>query len=63
LWAGNERPEKQADCREIHGGRLSISAGSHVVLVEEAETMQYLLLIYDQEKRWSQGYDPGEIAA
>lgn len=23
--------------------------------------MQYLLLIYDNEKRWSQGYDPGEL--
>ena len=24
--------------------------------------MQYLLLIYDNEKRWSQGYDPKEMA-
>ena len=24
--------------------------------------MQYLLLIYDEEKRWSKGYDNGEIA-
>jgi hypothetical protein len=24
--------------------------------------MQYLLLIYDDEKRWSQGYDPAELA-
>jgi hypothetical protein len=23
--------------------------------------MQYLLLIYDNEKRWSQGYDKGEL--
>jgi hypothetical protein len=23
--------------------------------------MQYLLLIYDEEKRWSKGYDPAEI--
>jgi len=25
--------------------------------------MQYLLLIYDNEKRWSQGYDPVELDA
>jgi hypothetical protein len=25
--------------------------------------MQYLLLIYDNEKRWSQGYDPSELKA
>jgi hypothetical protein len=24
--------------------------------------MQYALLIYDEEKRWTKGYDPGEIA-
>jgi hypothetical protein len=24
--------------------------------------MQYLLLIYDNEQRWSQGYDPGEMS-
>jgi hypothetical protein len=24
--------------------------------------MQYLLLIYDNEKRWSQGYDPAEMS-
>ena len=24
--------------------------------------MQYLLLIYDNERRWSQGYDPAELA-
>jgi len=24
--------------------------------------MQYLLLIYDDEKRWSRGYDPKEMA-
>lgn len=24
--------------------------------------MQYLLLIYDDEKRWSKGYDPAELS-
>jgi len=28
---------------------------------KEEGTMQYLLLIYDNEKRWSQGYDQGEL--
>ncbi|MGO9270827.1 MAG: hypothetical protein ACLQOO_11340 [Terriglobia bacterium] len=29
--------------------------------LKEEETMQYLLLIYDDEKRWSQGSDKSEL--
>jgi hypothetical protein len=29
--------------------------------MKEAETMQYLLLIYDDEKRYSQGYHQAEL--
>jgi hypothetical protein len=28
---------------------------------KEEETVEYLLLIYDNEKRWSQGYDKAEL--
>jgi hypothetical protein len=41
---------------------MSILPPPPVVRVKEGITMQFLLLIYDNEQRWSQGYDPKEMA-
>jgi len=41
---------------------LAYAAGPDAMTTfKEEEAMQYLLLIYDNEKRWSQGYDKSEL--
>jgi hypothetical protein len=41
---------------------LSISEHLHVVPVREEENMQYLLLIYEDEKRFNKGYPEAEMS-
>jgi hypothetical protein len=41
---------------------LSIGAILDRLQGEEADVMQYMVLIYENEKRWEKGYDPKELA-
>jgi hypothetical protein len=47
--------------RTFFGERCRSRASRFAYKSKEEVIMQYLLLIYDNEKRWSQGYDPREL--
>ncbi len=40
---------------------LTPQSPAAIITDKEEETVEYLLLIYDNEKRWSKGYDKSEL--